>query len=736
MNSKKLTALLSFVLVMVASLVLSGCHMHTFDVKFSNDENAHWYAANCGCDLKGNYAEHVDEDNDHLCDLCGYDEGHADTDHDDLCDGCGAALEHKHLFSEDWTSDNQYHWHEAICGCAMIKDKTAHFDEDINEACDACGAYVKHEHTMATEYSYDNNNHWYAYACGCDGEFETAPHVNENGDVLCDVCGFEMYEVVTSHFDTNDVGAATYEEDTAFGIFTVGAGTQVRDRKKTLNGVTYPRSVKVNGSTAAFYVNAGGPGMLTMIIQNGSSSADTQILKMYTPGSDVAVSLEYPGKASDNPMYKMEIAIEEAGAYKFQCSGTTDIYDAIFTSIVKKGDHTTVTATLCDDAENVLGTVSVYDGTILNLSVLLEAIEAPEGYEIDGVYTDKDFAGEYVNGPIYSNTKLYVKLSKVEIPTGNKTYTLTINSDTVPGDKAPEGLTLINDIFYMSQNVKGEDVRIDGLTATYSRQISLTSGKVTTAANGIVFTVDEGTYATVTLVAAAKSDKTISFKILNADGAAVVPADLAIGGVAAADWDTLPIDTANTYTFTLEAGTYHLGGSGGGAYVYALTAEICPVKPATTVYTLTINSDTVPGDKAPEGLTLINDIFYMSQNVKGEDVRIDGLTATYSRQISLTSGKVTTAANGIVFTVDEGTYATVTLVAAAKSDKTISFKILNADGAAVVPADLAIGGVAAADWDTLPIDTANTYTFTLEAGTYHLGGANGGAYVYALSVEF
>ena len=126
----------------------------------------------------------------------------------------------------------------------------------------------------------------------------------------------------------------------------------------------------------------------------------------------------------------------------------------------------------------------------------------------------------------------------------------------------------------------------------------------------------------------------------------------------------------------------------------------------------------------------------MSQNVKGESVKIDSLTATYSRQISLTSGKATTATNAIVFTVPEGKAATVTLVAAAKSDKTISFKILNADGAEVVPADLAIGGVAAAGWDTLPIDTANTYTFTLEAGTYHLGGSGGGAYVYALSVEF
>ena len=44
---------------------LAGCHTHTYSDKWSSDETQHWHAATCGHDdVKGDVAEHVDENDD------------------------------------------------------------------------------------------------------------------------------------------------------------------------------------------------------------------------------------------------------------------------------------------------------------------------------------------------------------------------------------------------------------------------------------------------------------------------------------------------------------------------------------------------------------------------------------------------------------------------------------------------------------------------------------------------
>lgn len=81
------------------------------------------------------HTTHIDADNDGYCDECkekmptqqgGDDDGPGGGGDDGGDDG------HVHTYSEEWTTDGTYHWHEATCGCKdiygklLIKDRSEH----------------------------------------------------------------------------------------------------------------------------------------------------------------------------------------------------------------------------------------------------------------------------------------------------------------------------------------------------------------------------------------------------------------------------------------------------------------------------------------------------------------------------------------------------------------------------------------------------------------------------------
>ena len=141
------------------------------------------------------------------------------------------------------------------------------------------------------------------------------------------------------------------------------------------------------------------------------------------------------------------------------------------------------------------------------------------------------------------------------------------------------------DYFTFTTGVKAESIKQENASyaadeVTFEKQVSLTTGKVAVAdgvaSNSISFTVEEGKTATVTVYAAAKSGKTVSLKVLDAAGEAVTVSNLTKDGVALDAFDTLATENNSVakYVFTLTAGTYHLGGSGGGAYVYDVLVSL------------------------------------------------------------------------------------------------------------------------------------------------------------------
>lgn len=252
----------------------------------------------------------------------------------------------------------------------------------------------------------------------------------------------------------------------------------------------------------------------------------------------------------------------------------------------------TVYNTACDELDkiendtaantkNVTITVKSGDTTILTLnkkagdnltiSDVKNEIKAPFGKQLVDLFEDSGFgtAVTSINMTVNEDTE-YVYYAKFE----DKVLT-TVSLDVlkVP-TSAPTEDTLINDIFYITSKTKQESAKMN--SGTYTKQVSLTSGKATVSANSIKFTVESD--MRITVVAGAKSDKpTVSLLIINSTGSTVTAQDIKLNDVAKTAFENLPVATgtatdevAVTYTFILPAGTYYLGGSGGGAYIYSL----------------------------------------------------------------------------------------------------------------------------------------------------------------------
>lgn len=221
-------------------------------------------------------------------------------------------------------------------------------------------------------------------------------------------------------------------------------------------------------------------------------------------------------------------------------------------------------------------TLTVKTGDTVTEAQLKALVTPAAGYAISGFYADVDCTdGNQVTFPltITADTTVYAKLVKQTV------YNLSV-ADVPSAAVAADGSQVIGGeggFFTALGNVKSESAKMN--SGTYTKQVSLTKGKASATNNAIKFTVTGE--ATITVVAGAKSDKPeVKLAVLDASGNAVTPTDIKLNGAASA-FENLPVATTDataeiavTYTFKLPAGTYCIGGSGGGAYIFALTVAV------------------------------------------------------------------------------------------------------------------------------------------------------------------
>ena len=207
---------------------------HTFSNDWSTDESKHWHAATCGHEVKSLEGNHS------------WNEGEVTTPATHTTDGlrtftctvCGKTRTEvipmdasAHTFSETWSKDSDYHWHDATCGHAVIEGKTSHVWNDgvvttspthtttgtKRYTCTVCGQ-TKDEvlpaladaHTFSEEWSSDETYHWHESTCGHpvlegktthswnEGTVTKAATEFEDGirTFTCTVCGKTRTEVI------------------------------------------------------------------------------------------------------------------------------------------------------------------------------------------------------------------------------------------------------------------------------------------------------------------------------------------------------------------------------------------------------------------------------------------------------------------------------------------------------------------------------------------------------------
>lgn len=115
---------------------------------------------------------------------------------------------HTHVYSNDWTYDEDYHWHEPTCAdTTTVSNKVSH-EWDAGEitqsasetsvgvktfTCIICGKtrtedipMLEHIHTHSQTLTYDEIGHWYAATCShADEKKDYAIHDFTNGDCVC-----------------------------------------------------------------------------------------------------------------------------------------------------------------------------------------------------------------------------------------------------------------------------------------------------------------------------------------------------------------------------------------------------------------------------------------------------------------------------------------------------------------------------------------------------------------------
>ena len=232
-----------------------------------------------------------------------------------------------------------------------------------------------------------------------------------------------------------------------------------------------------------------------------------------------------------------------------------------------------VTVTLWDN-DIKIGEFKEFEGNTL-VEAQCVAPNKPSSVFV-GWYTDKEtLETEFDFGHVCTASENINLYAKYETSTAHE-----FDIPSAPASASEE--TAVDSFFWVTKDYKTESIKQSNNTytkndenLTFTKQISLTKGKAATNANSIKFTIAEGS-ATVTVYAACKSDKAgVTLSVLNSSGSAASYSNLTVDGVSQSAFTTLKTtdNSVEKFVFTLQAGTYYLGGSGGGAYIYKLVVE-------------------------------------------------------------------------------------------------------------------------------------------------------------------
>jgi len=176
-------------------------HVHTYSDDWTADAEGHFHDYTCDCTDMPKKEEHVDDNNDGVCDLCKF-------------------TDHEHTYAEDWTVDCTNHWHAADCGHIVAGvDLAEHVDENADGECDVCKYVIEdiHEHVYSPDWTSDDEYHWHAALCEHKDQVSghEAHQLNEAGD--CTVCKEHVKDVDLTNLEKVLAAAMANNYKIAYG---------------------------------------------------------------------------------------------------------------------------------------------------------------------------------------------------------------------------------------------------------------------------------------------------------------------------------------------------------------------------------------------------------------------------------------------------------------------------------------------------------------------------------------
>ena len=315
---KRLNKLLS-VLLAIFSLSLTGCdffeetggHVHTFSTEWSKDGIYHWHRSTCGHDVVGDKAEHTFGEWDIISPASQAGAGLKEK----TCTVCGyaiqeiiPALEHQHTFSEEWTYNSNYHWHEATCGHDVTTTKEPH--EFSNWVVDV---------EATTEH--DGSQHKNCTVCGYRVD-ESIPRVVEElpelikgktlADLFADDSGNDkkLYEITGVVYDWK----SPYTDGTKYGNFLI---------KQDANNSTYYTIWGCTATTSALTYDQESH---SYVFTNPQDFLTNDITKNIEIGDTVTMWLSRCDNGSYREAHGLVISVQKKQTLPDTGTLTVDIY--------------------------------------------------------------------------------------------------------------------------------------------------------------------------------------------------------------------------------------------------------------------------------------------------------------------------------------------------------------------------------------------------------------------------
>ena len=331
-------------------------HTHEFSKEWSSDENNHFHKATCGHDVVKDVALHTFDEGvvvkeatetlegvkKYTCTICNYEKEEVIP-----------VLGHTHKFAEEWSSDENNHFHEATCGHDVVKDSAPHTFNDgviVKEAtetetgikrykCTVCDyekdeviPVLSHTHKFAEERSSDENNHFHEATCGHDVVKDLAPHTFNDGVIVkeatetetgikrykCTVCSFEKEEIIPLVQDEglHINGYNTQNATTGFAQYN---GLVLYKKGVTLGSSLYWHKVAITERDGKYYVSAVAPESVAT-----PSSYDYLLLSWKDDQSGMYTKLvDYNFQVGDEVVFSADITTLVAGSVSINVKKVT-----------------------------------------------------------------------------------------------------------------------------------------------------------------------------------------------------------------------------------------------------------------------------------------------------------------------------------------------------------------------------------------------------------------------------